>query len=325
MARCDRNRLRILRSAVAAALSGNVWMTADAAELPPPRLRHADQPGRLRGIPLLVLGVTLFGIMDGVGKFLAEGHTVTQIVWARYAFAVPVLLLLTAPRNWPRLLRCRRPGLHAGRALLPLLASTTVILSLRFMPLADATAIGFASPLFVVLLSMPLLRERVSAHTWIGVVCGFAGILVIVRPGADTVSLAALLPLATALFFGLYQVLTRLVSFQDGPLVILAWTIIVGLAITSALLPLHWAPVSGRDAALMAFSGVLFGLGQLLLIAAFEATAASVLTAFTYAQIVAAVAFGAAVFGEVPDGWTLIGTAVVILSGIYVLRRQATT
>ena len=285
---------------------------------------EADPRGRApryRGIALLVLGVTLFGIMDGLGKLLGRRYPVVEVIWARYAFALPVALAMISPQKWPILLRCERPWLQGSRALLPLLASATVIIGLSFLPLADATAISFASPLLVVLLSIPLLGEHISADTWIGVVSGFAGVLIIVRPGAGTLAAAALLPLGTALFFALYQVLTRLVNRED-PVVTLAWTIGVGVVVTTPALAVSWRSGSGEDWLLMAISGLLFGLGQFLLIKAFALAPASFLTPFTYAQIVAATAFGAVVFGDIPDRWTLLGTAIVIFSGVYVLRRQ---
>jgi drug/metabolite transporter (DMT)-like permease len=260
--------------------------------------------------------------MDGLGKLLGRRYPVVEVIWARYAFALPIALAMISPRTWPTLLRRERPWLQGSRALLPLLASATVIIGLSFMPLADATAISFASPLLVVILSMLLLRERVSPDTWIGVVSGFAGILVIVRPGAGTLATAALLPLGTALFFALYQVLTRLVSRDDDPVVTLAWTIGVGFVLTTPALALSWHAATGEDWLLMGMSGLLFGLGQFLLIRAFALAPASLLTPFTYAQIVAATAFGALVFEDIPDRWTLLGTAIVIFSGIYVLRRQ---
>jgi drug/metabolite transporter (DMT)-like permease len=272
---------------------------------------------------LLAAGVTLFGIMDGLAKFMAGDYSVLQLVWARYAFAVPVILASARPAAWPGLLRCERPSLQAARGLLPLLASVSVIVGLGLMPLADATAISFAAPLLVVALSVPLLGEKVPLYSWIGVLCGFAGVLVIVRPGAGTIAWAAIFPLATAFFFALYQVMTRLVR-GDAPAVTLAWTVAVGLVLTTPLLPVWWHPVGGgADWLLLVLSGLLFGAGQLLLIRAFTLAPAGVLAPFTYAQIVAAVAFGVLVFGDVPDLWTTLGTAVVILAGIYVLRRQA--
>jgi drug/metabolite transporter (DMT)-like permease len=272
---------------------------------------------------LLASGVTLFGIMDGLAKLLAGEYSGVQVVWARYAFAVPVILATARPAAWPGLPRCERPSLQAARGLLPLLASVTVILGLGLMPLADATAISFASPLLVVALSAPLLGERVPVHSWVGVACGFAGILLIVRPGAGTIAWAALFPLATALFFALYQVLTRLAGRGDDPAVTLAWTVAVGLVLTTPPPPPYWHPVGGADWPLLVLSGVLLGAGQFLLIRAFATAPAAVLAPFTYAQIVAAVAFGVGVFGEVPDLWTAVGTALVILAGVYVLQRQA--
>ncbi len=273
-------------------------------------------------ILLVVGGVSLFGVMDGLAKFLAGQHSVVQVVWARYAFALPVILAAARPAAWPGLLRCERPALQVVRALMPLLASVTVVLGLALMPLADATAISFASPLLVVALSVPLLGETVTIHSWIGVATGFAGVLLIARPGAGTIAWAALFPLATAFFFALYQVMTRLVSRGDEPIVTLAWTILVGLVLTTPLLPAYWQPVSPTEWLLLALSGLLFGMAHFLLIRAFAMAPAAVLTPFTYAQIVTAVVFGTAVFGDVPDIWTTIGTVLVILAGVYILRRQ---
>ncbi len=261
--------------------------------------------------------------MDGLAKLLAGDYSVVQIVWARYAFAVPVILAVARPSAWPGLLRCERPSLQALRAMMPVLANVTVIVGVSLMPLADATAISFASPLLVVALSAPLLGERVPVHSWAGVACGFAGVLIIARPGAGTLAWAALFPLATALIFALYQILTRLVSRNTAPIVTLAWTVAVGLVLTTPLLVPYWHPVRGSDWPLLILSGLLFGAGQFLLIRAFALAEAAVLAPFTYAQIVAAVAFGALVFGDLPDLWTTAGTALVILAGIYVIRRQA--
>ena len=287
-----------------------------------PAKRH-DLTPTASAILLLASGVTLFGIMDGLAKLLAGDYPVVQIVWARYAFAVPVILAVARPSAWPGLLRCERPSLQALRAMMPVLANVTVILGVSLMPLADATAISFASPLLVVALSAPLLGERVPVHSWAGVACGFAGVLIIARPGAGALAWAALFPLATALIFALYQILTRLVSRNTGPIVTLAWTVAVGLVLTTPLLFPYWHPVRGSDWPLLILSGLLFGAGQFLLIRAFALAPAAVLAPFTYAQIVAAIAFGALVFGDFPDFWTAIGTTVVILAGVYVIRRQA--
>jgi drug/metabolite transporter (DMT)-like permease len=279
------------------------------------------QTHRTGAILLLVAGVSLFGVMDGLGKFLAADFPLPELLWARSAFAIPIILATTAPGGWLKLLRCERPLLQASRAVLPLLASLTVLVGLRFLALADATAITFAAPLFVVALSAPILRERVEATAWIGVGLGFLGVLLVARPGASSIAWAALLPLATAFLFGLYQVLTRLASRSDPPATTLAWTIVTGFVLTTPLLPWGWTNGSLTSWLLLILSGLLFGAGQLLLIRAFAAAPAAILTPFTYTQIVAAVLFGMLVLGEMPDPWTLAGTALIILAGLYVLKR----
>ena len=159
-------------------------------------------------------------------------------------------------------------------------------------------------------------------HDWVGVVVGFLGILVIVRPGGEALAWAAVFPLGCAVFFALFQLGTRLVGRHDAPMATLAWTLGVGLAATTPMLLVDWRPVAGRGWALMAVSGLTFGGGQLLLIRAFRLAPAAVLTPFTYAQIVPAVVFGLVLFGAVPDLWVAVGTAIVIGAGIYVVRRQ---
>ena len=276
---------------------------------------------RRSAILLFVAGVSCFGVMDGLSKLLVADLPVLQLIWARYAFAVPIILATTAPAGWLSLLRCERPLLQAVRGLLPLFAGASILLGLRLMSLADATVITFAAPLFVVVLSAPILRERVGTAAWFGVGLGFLGVLIVVRPGAGSIAWAALLPLATAFLFALYQVLTRLASRGDPPATTLAWTILTGLLLTTPLLPLGW--VNGSLAAwlLLILSGLLYGTGQLLLIRALAAAPANILTPFTYTQIVAAVLFGMLVLGELPDPWTFVGTALIVLAGLYVVRR----
>jgi drug/metabolite transporter (DMT)-like permease len=281
-----------------------------------------ERSATLAGVGLVVAAVTLFAVMDAAGKMLAERQSVAQIVWARYAFALPVLLAATPRHAWPVLFRVAKPWLQAARALMPLLASFAVVAGLALLPLAEVTALTFASPLVVVALSRPLLGERVPLHGWLAVVVGFVGILVIIRPGAGAVAWAALFPLGCAFCFALFQLATRIVGRSDRPAATLAWTIGVGLAVATPLLLADWRPVAPGAWLLMALSGLCFGGAQHLLILAFRAAPAALLAPFTYAQIVPAVLLGVVLFGAVPDVWTLVGTAVVVGSGLYVLRQR---
>ena len=209
--------------------------------------------GRIRaGIWLIVAGVSLFAVMDAMGKFLAETQSVVQIVWARYAFAVPVILATTRRAEWPTILRVASPRLQLFRGLMPVLASFAVVAGLALLPLAEVTALTFASPLLVVALSAPILGERTSIHDWLGVTLGFVGILIIVRPGSGALAWAALFPLACAACFALFQLTTRLVGRSDHPAATLAWTILVGLVATTPMLLLDWRPVAPRAWLLLA-------------------------------------------------------------------------
>jgi drug/metabolite transporter (DMT)-like permease len=284
-------------------------------------LHGGEKTTRGTAILLFIAGVSCFAIMDGLGKFLAADFPLLQLVWARNAFAIPVILATTAPAGWLRLLRCARPLLQVMRGLLPLLGGAAVLLGLRFMSLADATVITFAAPLFVVALSAPLLHERVGMAAWVGMGLGFLGVLIVVRPGAGSIAWAALLPLATAFLFALYQMLTRLASRSDPPATTLTWTILTGFILTTPLLALGWSNGSLVAWLLLILSGLLYGTGQLLLIRALAAAPANILTPFTYTQIVAAVLFGMLVLGELPDPWTFVGTALIVLAGLYVVRR----
>jgi drug/metabolite transporter (DMT)-like permease len=205
---------------------------------------------------------------------------------------------------------------------MPMLASFSVVVGLGLLPLAEVTALTFASPFLVVALAGPLLRERTTLHDWIGVVLGFVGILVIIRPGSGAIAWAALFPLGCAFFFALFQLATRFVGRSDGPIATLAWTIAVGLVVTTPLLLLDWRPVDGAAWAVMAVSGLSFGAAQYLLIRAFRLAPAALLTPFTYAQIVPAVILGYLLFGAIPDMVAIAGTAIVIAAGLYVLNRR---
>lgn len=277
----------------------------------------------LRGIILLVLSATLFGAVDGISKILADEQTVGQIVWARYVLAFPVLLALTGPARWPRLFKTGRPGLQIARALTPLVISVAMVIGVRHLPLAEATVILFAGPFFVVALSVPFLGERVRPASWVGVIIGFLAVVVVARPGFGAFSHYAIYPLLSAVFFALLQLITRrLGAAGEEPTTTLAWTLLVGSILSTPYVAMTWAPVSPTGWMLLILLGVVFGVSQLLMIAALAHAPAAVLQPFNYVQIISAVIFGAAVFGDIPDLWTFIGIAMIIGAGIYVARSR---
>ena len=284
-----------------------------------------ERARRLRGIALLVLSASLFAGVDGVSKLLADTQSVGQIVWARYALALPVLILTTRPADWAGLFRTARPRLQMFRGVSPLAISASMVMAVRYLPLAEATVILFAGPFLIVALSKPFLGEPVGAASWIGVAIGFLAVLIVARPGFSTLSGYALYPLAAAFFFAVYQLITRrLGAAGERPNTTLAWTLAMGGLVATPIAFFTWEPVTATDWLLMIALGTVFGLAQSLLIRAYTHAPASLLAPFSYAQLIAATIFGVIVFGAVPDVWTFAGIALIIAAGVYVMRSRTT-
>ena len=279
---------------------------------------------RLRGIVLLLLSVSLFAVVDGISKVLAETQSVGQIVWARYALAVPVLFAIHRPRDWAKLFRTTRPGLQILRAVAPLLVGASMVVAVRYLPLAEATVILFAAPFMVVAMSGPFLGERVPIASWIGVIIGFTAVVIVARPGFGEFSMFAVFPLAGAVFYALFQLLTgRLAAAGETADTTLTWTLCAGAAITTPIAALTWAPVSSTAWLLVIVLGLTFGLAHALVVRAFSHAPASLLAPFSYFQIIAATIFGMVVFAAVPDLWTFVGIAMIIGAGVYVTQSRA--
>lgn len=278
---------------------------------------------RLRGILLLVASASLYGAVDGISKLLADSQSIGQIVWARYALALPVLILTTRRSEWSSLFRTRTPKMQIIRGITPLFISSTMVAAVRHLPLAEATVILFAGPFLVVALSAPLLGEKVSRRSWIAVTVGFAAVLLVMQPGFGDLSFFVLFPLAAAVFFALFQLFTRrLGAAGELPSTTLAWTLAIGGLVATPVAALTWEPVDGETWLLMIGLGAVFGVAQTLMIRAFAHAPAAVLTPFSYAQIIAAVIFGILVFGAVPDTLTFVGMALIIAAGIAVARSR---
>jgi drug/metabolite transporter (DMT)-like permease len=285
----------------------------------PPGAQH-----HLHGILLIVAAVSTFALMDTTAKYLARTYPVPSIVWARYAAQTLFLVAVLAPRLRLGLLRTRRPGLQILRGVI-LAASTMFFFSaLALMPIAEAAAITFVSPLLLTAASAWLLKERVRRSAWVALLAGLVGVLIIIRPGGAVFTPAAILPLLTAMSFAAYQLLTRKLAGIDSSMTTLFYSAVVGTVLLAPTLPLYWhPPETAFHAALLAGLGVLASAGHFVLIRAFEHAPPSVLAPFVYSQLVAVLVLGYLAFGDFPDGWSLLGMAIVVLSGAWVAARQA--
>jgi drug/metabolite transporter (DMT)-like permease len=264
--------------------------------------------------------------MDTIAKYLAQWYPVPGIVWARYVINLGILLAWFAARGELRRIRTARPGIQVARGLLLAGATFLYFTSLKVLPLADAAAIGFVLPLFVAVLAVPMLGERLDAPRTIAVLVGLAGALVIVRPGTDVFTPYALLPVAMAACNALYQVLTRKIAGQEHPLTSLIWGAIVGAVLLSAAAPIYWkAPDVGWHWLLLGVIGLLASIGHYLLIRAYDYADATLLAPYTYTVMVWAVLLGFLVFGQLPDAWSIGGMAVIVASGMFLAGRQRLT
>jgi drug/metabolite transporter (DMT)-like permease len=279
---------------------------------------------KLYGVALLIISVSLFGVVDGLSKILVETQSFGQIMLARYALALPVLLVATGPQKWNTLFRTDRLGLQLLRGFAPLVIGGSMVIAVRYLPLAEATVILFAGPFIVVALSGRLLGERVRATSWIAVAVGFFAVLLVARPGFTELSRFTVFPLLAALFYAVFQLLTRhLAAAKEHPTTTLAWTLVVGLAAVTPLALADWVPLTPRAWILSISLGIVFGLAQLLLVRAFSYAPANILAPLSYVQIIAATMFGLIAFHDVPDRWTILGIVLIIAAGAYVMRAAS--
>jgi drug/metabolite transporter (DMT)-like permease len=277
----------------------------------------------LRGILLLIVAVSTFSVLDTVAKYLSRTYPVPMIVWARYVFHVLFMLLLLGRSTGWDMMRSRRPGLQVMRGLVLAASSMLFFSALSRLPIAEASAITFVSPLLLTAMSVWFLRERVRASAWIAVVVGFVGVLIIVRPGGAVFQPAALLALGTAACFATYQLMTRKLAGIDSTLATLFIGALVGTVAMSIVVPFFWAlPQTAWHAVLFVFMGVLGAGGHFVLIRAFEYAPASVLAPFVYAQLVVVLILGYLVFDAFPDGPSLVGMGIIVASGAWIATHQ---
>ena len=280
----------------------------------------------LRGILLMVSAIGIFVAMDTIAKYLAQWYPVPGLIWARYVINLAILLAWFAARGELHRIRTARPGIQLARGLLLASATFFYFSALRVLPIADAAAISFVLPLFVAVLAVPMLGERLDLPRAIAIFVGMAGALMIVRPGSTVFTAYSLLPVAMAVCNALYQILTRKVAGLEHPLTSLIWGAIVGSVLFSAVAPFAWeTPQTAFHWALLGVIGLFASIGHYLLIRAYDYANATLLAPYTYTAMVWAIALGFAVFGHLPDAWSVGGMAVIVASGLFLAGRQRLT
>lgn len=282
-----------------------------------------DRGQRITGILLMMGAVATFSCIDACSKFLNAHMSVAQVVWARYTFAFLLTLIVSNPITRPGLAHTTRPALQIGRSLLLVLSTLLNVIALRYLQLDQTVSIMFSLPLIVAVLSGPLLGEWIGPHRWAAIAIGFLGVVVVMRPGFGGIHPAVILTVIGTICYAFYAISTRVLARTDMTDTTLFYSNVVGCVGTSLLLPFVWtAPDSWTVMAVMVVIGFFGAFGHFLMIAAHRLAPAPILAPFVYTQIVWMAMLGYVVFGDVPSEWTLVGAAIVIASGLYLLLRE---
>ena len=267
--------------------------------------------------------VALFACLDTTAKFLNTRMDTLEIVWARYTSAFLLTFLVFNPLTQPDLLRTRQLKLQIVRSFLLIGSTVLNFLALRWLQLDEALSIIFTFPFIVAIASGPMLGEWIGWRRWCAIAFGFGGVLLITRPGVGGMHPAAFITLGATICYGLYAVITRIVSRTDSNQTSLFYANCIGALVMLPVIPFIWQTPSNWLIALMLLgTGVLGSAGHFCLIAGHKLAPASVLSPFVYTQLIWVIIFGYLVFDHVPTGWTMAGAAMVIGSGLYLLYRE---
>lgn len=273
----------------------------------------------------MLLAVLCFTLLDAIAKRLVVGSVnPLQVVWGRYAFSLLPLLLIPLFSGWRRL-ATTRPGLQFARGLTLIGATAAMFTGLRTLQLADAYALSYVSPVLVAVLSRYAFGERLNRWQWTALALGFAGVLVVIRPAFAQAGGAIVFPLLMAISYAAYQVLTRVARRTDDATVCVFYASLVGTALLTLAMPLVWQPMPLAHWGWFALMGGFGLVGHWLLAVAASRAPASLLAPLSYAQLVYAALIDLAVFGAIPDGWTLIGSAIILLGGALLWRAARRT
>lgn len=285
-----------------------------------PEARSGIDP-TLKGIGLYCAALVLFVCMGTTAKWLSTMYPVEQVIWGRYFFHV-LLIMAIFPTRILSLFRTERLGLQITRSVVVFMATAFGFTSLSLMPMAQVSAIGYIAPLMVTGLSVLLLKEKVGPRRLGAVLIGFVGVFVILRPDQTDFSYWSLLPLAMATCYATFMIMTRMIRGAAPAMNSLFYTAIVGAVVATIPLPFVWQTPEPLHWLAFAAMGLIGGTGHFLMIRAFEQAEASAIAPFVYTELIWAIAAGMLIFGDMPTSTMLIGAAVIMGSGAYVLYRE---
>ena len=281
----------------------------------------------LKGIFLFITAIFLISIVDTICKFFTKDLHAIQIVWG-YLIGINVTLWIfffLKGKKLSKLVKSKKLVLQIIRPAFLICSISSLFIGLTYLPIAEATAIGFVAPLFITALSVPILREKVGIHRWSAVVFGFLGVIIIVRPGTEFWHIASIMPLLGAFFFALFQIFTRLLSTTENTYTTLFYTGIGGLGWSSLMVPFVWSPMLRIHFFVFISIGIMGAIAHLCMISAFDRAEASFLAPYNYTKLLWVAVLGYIIFGDIPSLEMWLGAFIIVSAGFYVFSREKKT
>ena len=276
----------------------------------------------LFGIGLMVVAMLALPIMDAAAKYMSARIPTLQLVWARFFFHTWLLIPIALWHHPVRELFPHRAGLQTVRALMILCATALFFKAVALLPLADTLAVFFIYPFIITAFAPWVLGDRVGVWRWTATIIGFIGALVIIQPGFATLTHGVLFAIGAGFSYSFYALSTRKLAGIDPPLVTLFFTGLIGLVVTSVLLPFAWVAPQTGDWMLMAVMGLVSAAGHYCVILASESAPTPLLAPLAYVEIISATLLGYFIFADLPDRMTWIGIAIIVASGIVIAWRE---
>jgi drug/metabolite transporter (DMT)-like permease len=281
------------------------------------------QPNALKGIALVLIAMAILPLIDVCAKFLGQqGIPVVQMVWARFFFGTLLTLPLAVHAVGATALSPINPLMNALRAFFLISGTAFFFFALKTLPIADTLAIYFVQPILITALSPIVLGEKVGTRRWTTVFVGFIGVLIIIRPGFQTVGIGVIYALLAGLSSAFYILVTRKLTGRAHAMVTTFQSSAIGALPLTLATPLYWTTPDTNQWLLLFLLGAIAIAGHALITRAYDYAEASQLSPFNYTEMITAVAAGWYFFGDFPDRWTFLGVAILIACAIYISWRE---
>lgn len=279
-------------------------------------------PNNTKGALLALLGYAIFSTHDVVVKYLGESYSPFQIVFFSTLIGFPLAIFMLMRDASDGNLRPRHPWWVALRTAATLVTGITVFYAFSVLPMAQTYAILFASPLFITILAIPVLGEKVGFRRWMAVLVGLSGVLVVLRPGGTELGLGHLAAIVGAAFHAIGSIVVRKIGQQERSVVILLYPMMANFVVMALAMPFFYQPMPALDLGALGIIATFAFIATGIMIVAYRVGEAVIVAPMHYSQIIWAAIFGYVLFGESLDSWTVAGTTIIIASGLYIVLRE---